>query len=353
MIAYFIRTDSLKFEARGEKFCNHLKNYAHDTLMVAIVKETFNVPYEAIQKVVDVGNKFIPLWARHMIKLIAIQYLFFKIFYKRNKQISHIVIGNFEFLPAALILALFVRIPIFVDLHEHYFTKIFIHPCFANFIFTKWLDGVIFANQARADDLLGKYSDGEKVSIIRNFPDIKAGSIVLDNFQESQKIKFAIVGNIAPGRFIEESIESLDVTDFSSEIEIHLFGRFPHLEVSNIALINHGAFNHDEIDDLLKSVDVSLIFYDRNYNKNFFFCEPNRFFQAYNAGNEIICFDHPSLSEFYDASTWVINEENFKNELFQVVKSLIKKLRNDDISKKCRRELLTYVEGIKGLKWLE
>lgn len=353
MIIYFIRTDSLQFEARGEKFCKYVKHHGYGVLMAAVVKKNFKVNFRSIQKVVNVGSKLIPQPIRHLVKFVAIQYFFFKTYHKRREQISHIVIGNYEFLPAALILALIARTRIYIDLHEHYFTRLFINPYFANFILTKWLDGVIFANHARADDLLGQYSGGEKISIVRNFPDIKGGSIVVNNFQVNQKIKLAIVGNIAPGRFVEQSIKSLDVKDFSSEIEVHLFGRFPLLQTSNIDLINHGTFDHDEIDDLLKSVDVSLIFYDRSYSKNFFLCEPNRFFQAYNAGNDIICFDHPSLSEFHDKSTWIIGEDDFKNQLFNVVKILSVKLRNEAKSTECKRELLTYVDGVKGLSWLK
>lgn len=353
MIIYFIRTDSLQYEARGEKFCKYVEHHGYAVLMAAVVKKNFKVNFRSIQKVVNIGNKLIPQWGRHLVKFVAIQYFFFKTYHKRREQISHIVIGNYEFLPAALILALISRTRIYIDLHEHYFTRLFINPHFANFILTKWLDGVIFANHARAEDLLGQYSGGEKVSIVRNFPDIKGGSIVVNNFHVNQKIKLAIVGNIAPGRFVEESIRYLDSNQFASKIELHLFGRIPLIKTLFVEHVNHGSFNHDEIDDLMQSIDVSLVFYDRSYSKNYFLCEPNRFFQAYNAGNKIICFDHPSISEFYDDHVLVINEDNFKCEFVQAVSSLTDKLNNDKNNNERTRKVLTYNDGITGLKWLK
>jgi len=353
MIVYFIRTDSLQFEARGEKFCRYVKNQGFDVLMAAFVKKSFKVCYEAIQKVSNLGNKLVPRWVRHLAKFIALQYFFLKTFYERRKQISHIVIGNYEFIPVALILALIVKTPIYVDLHEHYFTKKFLPPYIAHFLLTRWLDGVILANQARADDLLDKYSRDEAVSIVRNFPDIVSSTLVLKNIQIGEKIKIAIVGNIAPGRFVEESIKYLDSNEFASKIELHLFGRFPLIKTSFIEHINHGPFNHGEIDDLMKSIDVSLVFYDRSHSKNYFLCEPNRFFQAYNAGNKIICFDHPSISEFYDDNVWVISEDNFKCELVQAVSNLTDNLNNVKINHECTRKVLTYKDGVAGLKWLK
>ena len=52
-------------------------------------------------------------------------------------------------------------------------------------------------------------------------------------------------------------------------------------------------------------------------------CEPNRFFQAYNLGHYIFCFEHPSLTEFYDDNIFVIDPCDFERSLFNQLNNLI------------------------------
>jgi hypothetical protein len=349
MITYFVRADSLRFEARGEKLLTYLDAHGEEPLMAAVVKEPYNFKFNSIQKIHNGGPKWMPQVLRHVLKFIVIQLFFLRVLFKKRQKISYIIIANYEFLPIALVLGPLIKIPIYVDLHEHYFTDLLASPRVANFVFTRWLNGVIFANQSRADDLLGPYSRGSRVSVVRNFPDVATESVETRAKVAGSKIKVTIVGNIAPGRFVEQSIRSLDDFEFAESIEIHLFGSFPDFELTHVSLINHGRFNHEDIDRLISEMDVSLVFYDPSYSKNFLMCEPNRFFQAYNAGNKIVCFEHPSLYEFYDAAVRIIDTQEFEDDLKDSVRDFVKIFNSHAGYVHQKRKKLTFNEGVTGL----
>ena len=354
-IVYFVRTDTLQKEARVARLFGKLMNEGCEVEVFAIVKRAdgFAFPHrEYVCRSDNLRRKTLKLIA----KLFEIQVAAFRAYRAMYRNHDMLIVANHEFLLFGLLLRLFNRTPVIVDLHEHYFRRLFAIKKFSQFFFLKAFSGVIFANSMRARDFLSDRDRDENVVILRNFPQLPAGAVSAPKYSPSRRYRVAIVGGDVPGRFGIESARALDHPDFHGRLELVTFGGPLRVNTTHVPLSEHGRYRHWEIFDLLKGVDCSLVFYDPSKSPNNLLCEPNRFFEAYNSGLTIFCFDHPSLAEFYDECCIVIDKDNFEHDLIRSIEeAMVKKaashpalLGQDPID----RKLLVYEDGIVNLEFL-
>lgn len=352
-LAYFIRTPALKYEARVARFFGALSRRGVDCEVFAVVKEPFEFEYVAHEYTCKSDSlPWRPL--KWFAKFVEVQIAGLFAYLSRYRHTDTLVFSNYEFLILGLLLRLFLRKKIIVDLHEHYFGHIFRHHWVSRFFFCRVFSGVIFANRMRAVDYLGDGAYSDAVTIARNQPAVAAGEVKFPNYVDSDVFSIAIVGNASPGRFVRESIRALDRPELAGRVELRSFG--PHLNepTSHVSLIEHGRFEHSEIDDLMTTVDASLVFYDPAHNGNFRLCEPNRFFQAYNLGKIIFCFRHESLEPYFDSGCCVIEPTRFSDDLREQVNvALAAKLNvlgEFGMQESGQRRLLTYEGSLENLE---
>lgn len=333
-IAYVLRTDTLRKEARVKKLTEYLKGCNIDSHVYAFVKtaEKFSGEYTNILCKSEAVRFSI---LRHVFKFVELQLRFLRLIYKERERFDTYLIANYEFIVAGFIAKSFFRVRIVVDLHEHYFSTIFKNKFLSKLLFGSVLDGVIFANRARMEDFIGISVCSPKfpAAIVRNFPERRGESTELSWKHikaDGDVVRIGIVGGIGIGRFVAESIKSLDREEFSEKVSIVTFGPETKFRVRHIAIEEKGPFVHNEIDVMIsKLIDVSLVFYDPKINSNNRLCEPNRFFQSYNEKKVILTFYHESIKEFYDESVIVIDDRNFDESIVSAVRGLMAKSQSE------------------------
>lgn len=350
-----MRTDSLQREARIARLFRALEEKGAKVDVFGVVKSIDGFSYLHREHVCRADRIRLKL-LKVPLKLLEIQFTAIKAFRAHYRSSDLLIIANHEFLLFGLLIRLFTRTPVVVDLHEHYFTWLFGIRRFSQLFFLRVFSGVIFANRIRALDFLSDRADSENVVIARNFPNIPAGSMLVPQYCRNEIYRVGIVGGDVPGRYIRESVQALDILEFKGQLELVTFGKPLDVQPANVAIHEHGAYQHWEIFDLLGNIDCSLVFYDPKKSANYLLCEPNRFFEAYNSGKTIFCFDHPSLSEFYDEQCFIIDESRFETDLIQLMNKAIDEkivaLRNHESANGVNRHLLVFDEGIENLDFL-
>lgn len=347
--AYFIRTGSVDSEGRVARFFSFLESHGGHCEMFAVVKKQSEFSFDCRQYIsFSERIRFGPL--RHISKLVDVQVTGLRYFLKYYRDADVIFLANHEFLFLGLTLRFFFRKRVIIDLHEHYYERLFRKQGFSRWFFTKLFSGVIFANVQRAEDFLGPIENSDCVSIVRNLPDVPKSMLCLPHFTSDRKLQIGLVGAAIPGRFVRESIRALDNPSIAKVAEIKTFGPETMEKTNHIQLFEHGRFSHDEIDVLTESLDVSLVFYDPDQNGNHLYCEPNRYFQAYNAGKFLISFHHESLKEFFDGGCFVISKTDFETALIKVIDKIcrLKQVSQNDEIETFTREVANYRDSIKN-----
>jgi len=354
-VVYFVRTDSLQKEARVARLFRALKEKGSDVEVFGIVKseDGFSYSYrEYVCRSDSVRWKLLKV----LLKLIEIQVTSLRTFRAHYRNRDLLIIANHEFLLVGLIIRLFTRMPVVVDLHEHYYTWLFGIKQFSQFFFLRLFSGVIFANRPRAKEFLSDRAASKNVAIVRNFPQMRPGVVFAPRLCSDSLYRVGIVGGDVPGRYIGDSVRALDRPEFKNQIEIRTFGQPLGIRPAHVSIAEHGPYRHWEILELLKTVDSSLVFYDPHKTANNRLCEPNRFFEAYNSGLTIFCFDHSSLSEFYDEFCSVVDQHQFEVDLSRAMRMAIEdkmnRQRNLDSTIIVKRRLLVFDEGIENLEFL-
>ncbi len=355
LIVYFVRTNTMQNEARVARLFRALSSANCNCVAYGVVKHRGDFDY-AYTEYVASADRITNFPLRIIVKFFEVQRVVWRAARSEYKSADIIIIANHEFLPVGILLRLFGKKRVVVDLHEHYYEKLFHWHWWSNLFFTRIFSGVIFANRKRAEDFMGESGDYSKVTVARNFPDASSGDVLTPAYSNNSKFQVAIVGGAVPGRYVRESIRALDQLSLANKIEIHTFGPEVKEPTSYVNLKEHGMFKHWEIESLLEDIDGSLVFYDPSTNGNNRLCEPNRFFQAYNLGKIIFTFDHPSISEFFDKYCRIISQTSFADQLCeQVVAAANAKeksfpITSTDIMGAERRRLLTYDDGLENLE---
>jgi hypothetical protein len=354
-IAYFVRTDLLQSDARIARLCRVLSDHETNVEVFGIVKSRDGFTYAHREYVCRTDNVKWKL-LKVALKLLEIQIAGLRAYWRHYRHSPLLIFANHEFLILGLFLRLFFRQSIVVDLHEHYYAWLFGKKWFSRPFFLSIFSGAIFANRMRAIDFIGDRAESDNVVVLRNMPDTPSGNIPAPSYCSSDKFRLGIIGGFKPGRYIHESVRALDIPENTGQLEILTFGSPLNISTRNIPLVEHGRYRHWEIFDLLNQIDASLVFYDPLRSDNNRLCEPNRFFEAFNAGKIVFCFDHPSLREFYDSQCVVVSKQNFGSELTDKVgkAAAMKKLSNDSNDKQnmIDRRLLVFDSGIENLDFL-
>lgn len=342
-------------EARVARLFRALQRNGTDVEVMGVVKTSDGFPYphrEYVCRADRVAWKVLKV----PLKLLEILFVSVKAYRENYRDYDLVIVANHEFLFFGLLLRIFTRTAVVVDLHEHYYARLFRTRRFSSFLFLRAFSGVIFANRIRAIDFLAQRANSAEVVIARNFPDVPPGVVVAPKFTPTNKYRVGIVGGNVPGRYIRETVQALDKSEFRDKIELVTFGKPLGFNLKQIAISEHGTYRHWEILGLLKTVDCSMIFYDPSTSVNNRFCEPNRFFEAYNSGLTIFCFDHPSLSDFYDKFCEIIDREKFEIELRRKLEKAIEikkeALREPESAPRLDRRLLVFDEGAENLDFL-
>ncbi len=334
----------MKHEGRVARLFQALSDRGCRCEAFAVVKEKSRFEYDCVEYVAWADTiAFHPL--KILVKLLETQWAGWKAYRRHFRDADTLILANHEFFPLGIMLAALSRKAIFIDLHEHYYSGLLGQKWFGGWFFLQLFSGVIFANRARAEELLGELAGTANVIITRNMPVLPPGNVATPAFVVDDRLVLAIVGAPLPGRYIRETLKVLDTPEMASVIKIRTFGRRHMLDLRDLEVEQHGPFHHSKIDDLTRGIDGSFVFYDPGLNDNNRLCEPNRFFQAYNLGKLIFCFDHPSLSEFYDEGCHIVDRDDFAQSLRSHVLAAVACKRNPAAPTFDRR-LLRYEDGL-------
>ena len=331
---YVVRTDALDTEARVSRLFTSLSNRGVTVKVFGVVKKISEFEFASEEYVCrsdSIGLR--PL--RLLGKYFECNFAAARFLQNEGRDGDVYILANFEFFALGLWLRLFRKTVVF-DLHEHYHRKLFRYHRVTHFIFAKIFSGVCFANLVRAKDYLGEYSSTKKVAVVRNIPYETHGVIRVPKWVEDDRLRIAVVGGPRPGRFVLESIAALDTAEFASKVEIVCHGPELGVKTSFVPIVEYGRFKHWEIEDHLEKLDASLVFYDPAVSMNNRLCEPNRFFQAFNLGKLIFCFDHCTLREFYDEGVLIVSPDRFDSSFKEVVRRAIemKQMKSLEIERK-------------------
>lgn len=354
-IVYLVRTNSLQREGRIAKLFRVLEEHDQEVEIFGVVNRKEGFKYRHREYICK-SDKYQSKTIKILAKLAEIQYVAFRTFRRHLRNADLLIIANHEFLFVGLLLRIFYRVPIIVDLHEHYFASVFGRKWLSRFLFLFAFSGVIFANRHRAIDFLGPKASAHNVVVVRNFPDDNRSTVIAPSYCQEVTFCIAIVGGDKPGRFIHESVLALDHPLFADSVSVKTFGDPIGIATKYVKFVEHGAYRHWEIHELLQVVDASLVFYDPTLSNNNRLCEPNRFFEAYNMGKVVFCFNHSSLSEFYDDQCKVINQQqfvsDFRNQLGESIEDKRFNTGMSTIRKPVQRSRLVFDDGIENLGFL-
>ncbi|MEE9385360.1 MAG: hypothetical protein V3V08_18290 [Nannocystaceae bacterium] len=351
-IAYFVRTNQLATEARVARLFEALEAREYRCEVFGVVKQKSHFSHPC-REYICAADRVGTHWLKLVAKLCEVQLAGAVAFFRHYRGVDSLVISNYEFLFLGLILRWCFGVRVVVDLHEHYGGWRFANRLFGRFLLLRAFSGVVFANRARADDFLGNSDGDSRVAIVRNFPYVNVGAVPTPNISSAKSLIVGIVGDALPGRFVRESIRSLDTVELATCIEIRTFGPKINESTRHVAVREHGPFGHWEIDELIADVDVSLVLYDPTLSANNRLCEPNRFFQAFNLGKTILCFQHPSLAQFYDAQCRIVDRENVAGSLRAHIGELVaeKRRRQSErqLTSSAKRQRLVFEAGHENL----
>lgn len=353
-LLYVLRTDALSSEARVFRVFDLLERKGCSPHVFALVKTLSEFDFANTQEICRAEKvQWAPL--RHVLKFFELQVRTIAGVLRHPETADVIVIANYDLLVAGAALRVVFRRRVVVDLHEHYFRGLFGRYWVSQIVFTKIFSGVIFANRERAVDCMGAGAlKSNAVAIIRNFPIATPGVVMTPSSGNKREIlRVGIVGGYRPGRFVRESIRSLDTEDFGGRIEIVTFGPKAEVVCDHIELVEHGKFRHDEIEGLTEGIDVSLVFYDPRRSANNLFCEPNRYYQSYNAGKILISFLHSSLESIMDQYCLLTELDDFENSLRIAISDLLKRRKSSGWEfESIERKRVVFDDGIFGLNVL-
>ena len=332
MITYLIRTNSLEADERFVKTLAFLAKSGKSTRVFGIVKSLSRGANDYVERQLGLRKLFPSgqLMALKYAEVLARTLLFMLCIRGRRW------FANFDFLPLHLGSALLTskdNRPIW-DLHEMP-PSFFVRNPLARRLFAFLLrrSSVIVCNDARRaalEEIFGV--DLSDALVLRNFPSKSSFQAIADARREylvnesleRDVLTIVIVGGNMPGRYVSESIAVIDELrqELQLDIRVKLVGGAP-LDDAPSFVSSTGFIPFDRLVKECVAGGVSLCFYRRNSLNNIL-CEPNRFYQAVAAGQQVLTFDHPSLRpEVYDRHTIVdegLFEESLKAKLIDATK---------------------------------
>jgi len=331
----FIRTDALSQDDRVNKISKLLKE-ACDVQTVAFVKNG-----EKVRS----GTHLVMLHSRHwnLPKLIRlVEFVVKQIFwyFKLNKG-GILWLNNEDFIFVLFFERLFSRHEkTVVDFHE--LPRFIAEKSRIQTWLWRWLlkrSHIIHANEYRSS-LVRLSNVGKQNYVLRNYPSAVTNAKLSQSESYEGSKSIGIFGLPLEGRYILESIDCVLKSNGASSREkqykMYLVGSTRNqyrIDLSPQHVFT-GRLTHTELIDYYNRVDICLCFYGGSSLNNKL-CEPNRFFQAYNANKHIVTFDHVSLNEFFDDGVHIINEEDFHEELFAL-------LINNSFCNKIDRKLVVF-----------
>lgn len=326
-LTYLIRTNSLDADERFAKTCAFLQRRGVDVDVFALVKSPSEIAHRtrwseqllSLRRWFPSGNflvlKYLELILRAALYLLT----------HRGRRWY----ANFDFMALHLLTAFFAskhNRPIF-DLHEMP-ANIFLKCRLARALFAYLLrrSHVIVCNTARRDALENHF--GVCLSdalILRNTPAeaafrtirnsrkcwlaAQAEGVALDTEQ------IVLVGGDTPGRYVRESADVIARlrVETGRDLRLSVIGGTPLKDAGDF-VSNTGFIPFNTLAERCVEGGVSLCFYALTSLNNRL-CEPNRFYQGIAAGQYVVTFDHPSLSDAGYPFHKVINEEKFETAL--------------------------------------
>jgi glycosyltransferase involved in cell wall biosynthesis len=312
----------LRFDGRVKKEIHSLEKYGYEVEIITMPKAS-----EGKIDDLDVKRHEIVLRTREVIHgkigvLIKFIEFTFRTIYRIIKTKPDVI--HAHDLPALLpsyIAKIYTNAPLIYDSHELYTEQ---GSTFSDNIFWKKLekfllqkcDGVIAANESRADVMFTEYGSPHRPVAIYNCPQLLtnnhiSGHNLLHEFIGDEKQKNKIIlytGIISEHRHYEDMIIAAKYLKQNIKIVILGYSSPEYLDELKKIVIEyevgdkiffHPSVPHSQIISYSQSADLGIVFY-QNSSRNNYLCAPNKLFDFLMVGVPVLFNDLAGIREIAD-----------------------------------------------------